>query len=492
MRSPAGPLSSGLSGAALLVRRLRLQTRRALRRLPLSQSFLVAAALVLAAAMILLGLWIGLYLRNSITEGVASTAAATIESLIARDLRDLQPDRPITAAERAKLAEVFAIGNEGDTTRLLYIRLRALDGTIFYTSPGEFTNTLESETFDRALRGEVVARLEQLTHHGSGATGESAIDVIEIYAPLRRAGTNRIFAVAELCYGAESLTAILTRAQIDVWVLVGAVGIAATGILYVLVEQASRTIIGQRQRLAHNLALSRALSDENHALHAASEQLRLDASFANETLLARTGSDLHDGPIQLLTLIILNLTNLARNRPDDGVSRNLQSSIALATDTMEELRNISSGLVLPELGDLDLRHAIRLAVSRHEETTGTSVRQHVARLPKTSPMAVKICAYRVVQEALRSAHRHGAPTGQQVAAAVEDDVLTLSITNMARETGIGEHLNADTTHLGLRGMRFRVEALGGTLRADIGAPRTVVTATIPLRNPPASPPSPRN
>lgn len=438
--------------------------------------------------MILLGLWIGLYLRNSIIEGVASTAAATMESLIARDLRDLQLDHNITDAERGKLAEIFAIGNEADTTRLLHIRVRALDGTVFYASAGGFSDTLESDEFARALKGEVVARLERLTQRASDAAGEHTISVIKIYAPLRRAGTHQIFAVAELYCGARSLTDILTRAQIDVWVLVGAVGIAATGILYVLVEQASRTIAGQRQRLAHNLALSRALADENHALHAASEQLRLDASFANETLLARTGSDLHDGPIQLLTLIILNLTNLTRDRPDDGIGRSLRSSIALATDTMEELRNISSGLVMPELGDLDLRHAIRLAVSRHEETTGTTVRQHVTGLPKTAPMAVKVCAYRVVQEALRNAYRHGAPTGQQVAAAVEDGVLTLSITNLARKNGIEEHLNAETTHLGLRGMRFRVEALGGTLRADIGAPRTVVTATVPLRNPAASPP----
>jgi signal transduction histidine kinase len=90
---------------------------------------------------------------------------------------------------------------------------------------------------------------------------------------------------------------------------------------------------------------------------------------------------------------------------------------------------------------------------------------------------VKICAYRVIQEALTNAFRHGSPTGQAVTAQVVGERLVIRVTNRARKGGNNE---SHEPGLGLRGMRFRVESLGGTLRMRIGKTTASVEAEIPL------------
>jgi hypothetical protein len=266
------------------------------------------------------------------------------------------------------------------------------------------------------------------------------------------------------------------------------VGLGVIGALFAMVARASRTIVSQRQHLAANLVMSRRLSEEVHALHAESERLRLSANSANESLLAQVGSDIHDGPLQLLTLIILRLSKAASapgTTPEQAADRT--TTLQLATEAMDELRNISTGLVLPELAPLGLSEAIGLATSRHEEATGTPVRRELRDLPGNTSMALKVCAYRIVQEALNNAYRHAGATDTTVSAGASNGRLSLVIANAARPGSNGADPVAAPDHeqamrLGLRGMRFRVESRGGVLHADIGGPSAIstVSAEIPI------------
>jgi signal transduction histidine kinase len=463
-----------------LLRRARLLGLRATRALTLSQRFLIAAVLVVAVAMGALGNWIGVYLQQGITNGVATTAAASIDSLVAHQIGDVTPGRRPTPDERARLDTAFALGNDSNSTRLLQIRVRTLDGAIFYEATSGFTDRSAEQENDiaAAMRGEVAARIVDVTVAPVGPIPGFPLTVLEIDTPLRRDGTAEVFAVAELYYSARSVIELRDKAQRDVWVLVGLFGLGVVAALYLLVNRASRTIALQRDRLASNLAASRRLSDENLALRDASEELRLNANFSNESLLAQVGSDIHDGPIQLLTLIILKLTKaLKPKKTGASIESELATTIQVATDTMEELRNISSGLVLPELADLALEQTLALAISRHEDLTATVVTRSFDALPPAN-VAAKICAYRVIQEALSNAFRHGRGIDQRVTATASGDVLRLEISNAARRRPAG---NVADDRLGLRGMRFRVESLGGELVVDLGNKATArVVATIPL------------
>ena len=451
------------------------------RSLSLTQRLLAGAVIVVVLGMAALGFWTSETLKDGLLKGISSTAAASIDALIAWQLTDLGPERPLNPDDLERLGNIFAIGNEALSTRLLQIRLHDRSGEIIYDSGDGLVETEDRAPFiDAARAGVMTANLRELDVAPVGPVAAHRVSVLKVYAPIHVPGTADTLAVAELYFSAGALLALQAEAQRNVWILVAVIGAAIGGLLYLLVDRSSRLIRTQRERLAENLARSRRLARENLALHRSSEQLRLAATTSNENLLAQIGSDLHDGPLQLLTLIILRLTR-DRGELPEGVDERA-ATVQLARDAISELRNISTGLVLPELAEMDLAGAISSAVSRHQELTGSKVALALSGVNFDTSDAMKVCAYRVVQEALNNAYRHGEHHGQKVAARLEDDALVLEIENRARASDAGA-ANDGRLPLGLKGMRFRVEALGGVLVADFGeADTSRVIATIPLRS----------
>ena len=75
-------------------------------------------------------------------------------------------------------------------------------------------------------------------------------------------------------------------------------------------------------------------------------------------------------------------------------------------------------------------------------------------------MPVKITLYRLVQEALTNAYRHAGGKGQRVV--VQCDGRDLKVAVMDAGPGFDGGQEGDSAeHLGLVGMRERVESLGG-------------------------------
>jgi signal transduction histidine kinase len=469
------------SGALRFLRRLRLGFRRIVRRLALSQLFLLAAVVVVAGAMVLVGSWISTYLTTSIGRGVAETAAATIDSLVSDQLRFLSAGQPLSEDDRTRLNEVFRISSEADATPLLQIRIRTLDRQTIFESFGGIIDDESMGDFQTAAGGVVVSRVRDMPLEAVGPIGTHTLPTLEIHTALHRPESREIFGVADLYYSAKSILDLQRRAQLDVWAVVGLAGLVVIGALYVMVARASQTIIAQRATLARNLQASRHMSEEISALHAASEELRIEASLSNERLLAQVGSDLHDGPIQMLTLIIMRLSKAAREATNPAARESLLRSVQLATDTMEELRNISSGLILPELADLDLRQTLELAISRHEDAAGTQVKRSLSKLKGSATMDVKTCAYRIVQESLNNAFWHGDRSKPSVSARLAGNTCHITILNAARPRDLEAGAEQAGRHLGLRSMRFRVEALGGQLQVDLRpGDLTEIVAEIPL------------
>lgn len=442
----------------------------------LSQRFFWTALSVVVTAMLILGNWTSDYVSDSIVTGVGGTAAASIEALVSRSLDDqLAGGRPLSERQ-AELDEAFEIGNNAESARLLQIRIRDLDGNIRYASLGGLRDETDTGYLRAASEGKLFARVVDLPLQSVGTLPERSLAVLKIYTPLRRVRSNETFAVAELYFSARSVRELQARAQSDVWIIVAMIGFGAIGTLAILVDVTGGIITRQRVRLAENLRQSRQLMRENARLNAASEKLRLDASLANEHVLAQVGSDIHDGPVQLLTLLILKLTRNAEKASEQTVG-----AAELAAEAMEGLRDISAGLVLPELAKVGLAETVLLAVARHESLTGTSVRRQV-NVSEEAPINAKVCAYRVVQEALNNAHRHGGGLDQVVRASTSNGWLNLEVTNKP-QPGARPATGSSADQIGLRAMRFRVEALGGILAVELGSSISRVAARIPLNQP---------
>jgi signal transduction histidine kinase len=126
---------------------------------------------------------------------------------------------------------------------------------------------------------------------------------------------------------------------------------------------------------------------------------------------------------------------------------------------------MSAGLILPELDALSPADALWIVVRNHERRTGTTVKCDVSRLPASLSNPLKTCLYRLTQEALSNAFRHGGGIGQSVEGGLCNGRLTVTISDTGRGFPVEEQM-LRSNGLGLKGMRDRVAALGGVLEIE--------------------------
>ena len=89
------------------------------------------------------------------------------------------------------------------------------------------------------------------------------------------------------------------------------------------------------------------------------------------------------------------------------------------------------------------------------------------------PAAVDLAAYRIVQESLTNAHKHGSEGAARLLVAYTGPGLEIAVSNAAPDAGL------EGNGHGLLGMRERVASVGGTLRTERKDGRFVVTAFLP-------------
>jgi signal transduction histidine kinase len=205
----------------------------------------------------------------------------------------------------------------------------------------------------------------------------------------------------------------------------------------------------------------------------------------NERFLRRIGSELHDGPAQDLGLSLLKLDSLIGRSEQAQVApefveelNGIQSSLQNA---QKEVRAISTGLSLPQLAELSLTETVIRAVRAHERRTSGHVKLDVAPLPEQAALPVKITIYRVIQESLNNSFRHASGTNPQIRAFMDGDYLTLEVSDEGPGF-VPQPAAIFNGHLGLAGMRERVESLGGTfsVKSEPGK-GTQVAARLALR-----------
>jgi signal transduction histidine kinase len=437
---------------------------------------LFLSIIVIASTTLLRGAIISDTIRSGVTEVVAQTVAAGFDSLVANAIGPIVGNEVLTDEDRARLAALFEIGSEAQSTRLIQLRIFRTNGQMLFEATDGIVDSDQQSRFAQALAGQITSDVVELPILPAGPTGTYPITLLRLYTPLHESGTDRIFGVAALYYSARSLLDIQARTQTAVWTAGLVIGAAVIALLAIPVSAADRTISRQARQLSTNLERSRQLSDEVRGLHRASEQLRLDAIDANEQLLARVGSDIHDGPLQLMTLAILQLTRATKDGATPSAEA-LQPTVALTTEAMTELRNISVGLVLPELSGLTLEQTLILAIQRHEGTTGTTVSHDLVGLDHRVESDIQVCLYRVVQESLSNAFRHSDGRDQMVQGRHSDGAIQIEISNSpSRATEASDSMRPK---LGLRGMRLRLEAVGGTMSVEMRQDRTVVRALVP-------------
>jgi len=248
-------------------------------------------------------------------------------------------------------------------------------------------------------------------------------------------------------------------------VVVAAFGIGVIGLLFALVRRRGEAIAAQ-ERAARGWDGERArLIEQGRAdVQRCTEESHRRSAELNDRLLRRIGGDLHDGPAQLISLALLRLDSL---HPESGAHRggapleDYERIRGALEEALAEVRGISAGLTLPELGCVSPGDALRLAARNHERRTATVVACHVSELPQDVSAPVKSCLYRFAQEALNNAYRHAGGRGQTVRANCRGGTIEVEVIDAG--PGFEPANKVLGSHLGLLGMRERVVSLGGTL-----------------------------
>jgi signal transduction histidine kinase len=176
------------------------------------------------------------------------------------------------------------------------------------------------------------------------------------------------------------------------------------------------------------------------------------AVAAAETERARLAADLHDDALQQLTMLV-------RTLDDSGQKEAADEAREIAT----KLRSVVGDLRLPILDDLGAGAALEWLVERVEPLAGGPVK--LERSDETRPPAnVELAVFRVAQEALTNAIKHGKPPIAVRYDVRTDGRVTLAIDDAGDGIGSGAAEEAPKEgHFGLVNMQQRAEQIGALL-----------------------------
>lgn len=429
---------------------------RTLARLNRSTQFILCAALIMGLSMLFVGSLVSQQIRLAAAHSAGEGAAIYMEAYLDEYVQEL------ATASTLKAESVQAIDNLMKDTSLkqhvVSVKIWLPDGRNVYSTSKRATFYYHpAGPIATAMQGQVVTRLSPLDHDEHAYERSFNQPLYETYVPLREFGSGRIIAIGEFYEMEHEIGSIHQQ----VWAIIAAATLAMLALLFLIVRRGDRIIDKQQAALRQQMSAQQALHLQNDALQQRIATASQEFATINELTQRRLGVDLHDGPAQLLTLILLRLDELADLATGDNDA--LETIRSAAQDSLREIRGISRGLALPEISELNLSELLELVVQRHEQRSETRVRLELGELPETLSLPYKICLYRLVQEALNNAFHHAGGQGQRVSAHCRQGVLEVEVADAGG--GIDqarlEEAGAGRSRLGLVGMRYRVESLGG-------------------------------
>nr|WP_237488752.1 histidine kinase [Microbacterium sp. TL13] len=201
----------------------------------------------------------------------------------------------------------------------------------------------------------------------------------------------------------------------------------------------------------------------------------------------RIARDLHDAVAHQISVISLNAgvaSSALETRPD----RAREALATIRTASREVLGEIGSMLTVlrtPDEGGIREQPGLaRLTdVVESVRVAGWDVVVRDERDAEPVPLGVDIVAYRVVQEGLTNALKHGTSRRVHVLLRRDGDALEVVVTNPL------DHVPADPelppSGFGLVGLRERVDSVGGVLEAGPAPGGFRLAARLPLAPPAA-------
>jgi signal transduction histidine kinase len=187
--------------------------------------------------------------------------------------------------------------------------------------------------------------------------------------------------------------------------------------------------------------------------------------------------ELHDEVGQTLGALLVDLGQLSKLVPaeDNFLQAQIVRIKSVAEAAVKSIRDMALLLRPPILDDLGLVPALEWQgreISRHGDM---EVEVNSQNVPEHLSDDVRVCIYRLVQEALNNAARHSGAKHANVSIALNADKIHVAVSDDGKGF-VAERVRG----MGILGMEERVKRLGGTLAIQsMPGKGTTVTAELP-------------
>jgi signal transduction histidine kinase len=206
------------------------------------------------------------------------------------------------------------------------------------------------------------------------------------------------------------------------------------------------------------------------------QQLSARLVDVQETERRSISRELHDEVGQSLGLLLMELGHLSKELAtgDEKTKELAKRSKEMAERTVHTVRNMALLLRPSMLDDLGLVAAVEWYAREVSRQGRVEVKVNAENVSENLPDEVKVCVYRLVQEALNNAQRHAHARNVSVELTQSSDAMQVKIV----DDGNGFDTKR-TRGMGLLGMEERVKRLGGTI-SIASQPGTGTTISVAL------------
>lgn len=225
---------------------------------------------------------------------------------------------------------------------------------------------------------------------------------------------------------------------------------------------------GLERERQHAQELASALTHSHRELEEAHKQLQAYAENIEELAATRERNriarEIHDSLGHYLTLLAVQLETASRleERGGPGLREELHEARRVAKSCLSEVRN-SVAALRPDVTGIDsLKERLQRLVSEFESVAKEcQVALDLEEMSHPVNSEQGMTLYRCSQEALTNIGKHA--QASKVLLRVHSDERQIELTVL--DNGQGRQGPSESSGFGLAGMRERVEALGGTVRA---------------------------
>lgn len=198
------------------------------------------------------------------------------------------------------------------------------------------------------------------------------------------------------------------------------------------------------------------------------ELLGVKVIMAQEEERQRISRDIHDGPAQLLTNIVIKCEICEKlfDIDEERTKREIRELKGLARESLKEIRGIIFDLRPMSLDDLGLIPTLEQYIAKFQRDTGIDVQLIARDKDMELDSVIEVAVFRIIQEALNNIKKHSKAHQCTIELNIKDDNLVGTIS----DNGVGFDMDEvesakgtlkEESGFGIYSMRQRAELLKG-------------------------------